>query len=351
LVHGDEGKLRQVLINLLSNAVKFTGEGGVTLRISDSHDTQHVSLFTFAVIDTGVGIAPEDQAAILEPFTQGQASATQGGTGLGLAISQKLIAIMGGQLCLESEVGKASRFWFTVPLPPAQTEVPSPKAAVGRTVLHLAAGHSVKALVVDDVAENREVLSRILSDIGVQVTTVESGQGAIESVRADRSDIVFMDIRMPVMDGVETTMHLWEEFGRETMKIVAISASTLAHQQEEYRAAGFDAFISKPFLAERVYGGLETLLGVNYEYEAESESAVEAESLDFEGIEIPQDLLRRLKEAAEFYNITEIKKCLNDVTRLGAEGERLAAHLSSLLDDYDMEGMLALLSEIAASDE
>jgi hypothetical protein len=123
---------------------------------------------------------------------------------------------------------------------------------------------------------------------------------------------------------------------------VAISASSLDHQKAEYLSFGFDAFISKPFLAERVYECLRDLLQVEYEYE-EGEAA---ESLDLTDMEIPSELLSRLKEATEFYNITGLKMCLNEVAQLGDDGERLAAHLSFLLDSYDMEAILSVLAEV-----
>lgn len=297
-------------------------------------------------MDTGVGIPPEERASILEPFTQGKAGETKGGTGLGLAISRKMIQLMGGDLQLESEVGKGSRFWFTVMLPPAKEAVPSSKAAASRTILRLAEGHQVKALVVDDVVANRQVLSKLLEAIGIEVSIAENGQQAIESVRAKPPDVVLMDVRMPVMDGKEAASRIWEEFSREQIKIVAVSASSLAHQKAEYLSFGFDAFLPKPFLAEQVYDCLANLLGVTYEYE-EGEPSTSAESVDFGAVEIPSELLSRLKESVEFYNITELKACLNQVARLGVEGQRLAAHLNSMLDNYEMDGILAVLAAIA----
>jgi CheY-like chemotaxis protein len=356
LVNGDEGKLRQILINLVSNAVKFTESGEIILRVCEdvrkpeSQNIQHPDssrLFRFHVIDTGIGISPEERTKILEPFAQGEDGEARGGTGLGLAIAQKMIELMGGELYLESELGRGSHFWFTIPLLPAIREVPSAEDAVGRAVVHLADGYHVTALVVDDVAENRDVLSKILSDIGVEVTTSGNGQEAIKSVRSNPPEIVFMDIRMPVMDGKEAALQIWEETGHETIKIVAISASSLTHQKAEYLSVGFDGFISKPFLAERIYKCLAELLQVEYEYE-EGESA---ESLDLTDTEIPSELLSRLKEASEFYDITELKVRLSELAQLGAEEQRLAEHLSSLLNTYDMDGILSVLARAAQSME
>ncbi len=175
LVHGDEGKLRQVLINLLGNAVKFTESGEVTLRVSrEAMSPQRAtlrslsSIFCFEVIDTGVGIPPEAQMKIFEPFQQSEEGAKKGGTGLGLTISKRHIELMGGELSLESEVGVGSNFFFTLPLPPAESDVLD-QASQYIGVRHLAEGYHVKALIADDTKVNRDVLSRILSDIGVEI--------------------------------------------------------------------------------------------------------------------------------------------------------------------------------------
>ena len=364
LVRGDEGKLRQVLINLLSNAVKFTESGEVTLRISgsltndqrpmtngqrSSFVVRRLSEFTFEVTDTGVGISPEDQAIILEPFQQGGEGATQGGTGLGLTIARKQIELMGGELAFESEPGIGSRFFFTVPLEPAKREVPPPSSHGERSVAHLAEGYRVKALVADDVEENREVLSKILSDIGADVIAAEDGGQAVEQVRAHHPDIVFMDIRMPVMNGLEAAERILSEFGREAVKMVAVSASALTHERERYLMAGFEAFIPKPFLAERIYECLANLLDIEYEYADVGEK--QTVSLDLSRIELPEDLVLHLKEAAELYSTTELKRCLNEVERLGEDGYRLAEYLRSLLQNYDMEAILNVLLEIQHTDQ
>jgi len=352
LVHGDEGKLRQVLINLLSNAVKFTASGEVKLRISKKAD----SSLLFEVIDTGVGIPPEDHALIFEPFQQGEAGETKGGTGLGLTIAQKQIQLMGGQLAFESppldlpqfggevEGDVGTRFFFTLPFEPAKSAIPKPEAKVSRKVTHLAKGYQVRALVADDVQENRDVLAQILSDIGVEVITAEDGLQALEIVRLHRPDIAFLDIRMPKMDGTEVAGKILEELGRDALKMVAVSASALVHEQERYFKIGFDAFIAKPFLAEQIYGCLASLLRIEYEY-ADIDSK-DAPPFELPGLKLPEDILRRLKSAAEFYSTTELKSCLNEVARLSEAGLRLAEHLRQYLQNYDMEAILNVLSKL-----
>jgi len=340
LVHGDEGKLRKVMMNLLSNAVNFTNSGEVTLRISKESNAH--SSFLFEVIDTGVGISQKDQASIFEPFQQGEEGATKGGTGIGLTIAKKQVELMGGKLDFESEPSVGSRFFFTLPLEPAKNTILEPSTDLERKVAHLVEGYQVKALVADDNRENRDVLAKFLSDIGVQVITAENGQQALEMFRLHRPDIVFMDIHMTSVDGIEAAQQIWTEFGQKT-KMVAVSASVFAHEQKKYLSAGFNDFIAKPFLAERIYDCLANLLHVEYEYiDAVLQEAV---PLDFSEIMLPEELLFRLKEATKLRNITALKQCINEVEQLSEKGHYLAEHLRLLLQNGDMKGLLDALSE------
>jgi len=371
LVHGDEGKFRQVLINLLGNAVKFTESGGVTLRIThaqldarlQSGKAGHppteagrpVGWYRFEVRDTGVGITPEMQAKIFEPFQQSEEGGRKGGTGLGLTISKRYIELMGGELSLQSEVGVGSNFFFTLPLSPLRDDTTSDvldQTSRYSKVRRLAEGYTIKALIADDTKVNRDVLSRMLTDIGAEVIEAENGQQAVEMVRASQPDIVFMDIRMPVMDGLEAARRLFDEFDRRGAspyrpKIVAISASTLRHEEEEYFQAGFDDFISKPFRFERLCECLANMFSVEYEYaEAVSDEPEEASELDLTKIVLPEDLLSRLKEAAEIYSLTQINQCLDEMVQLDEHSRLLAEQLRVLGRNQDMEAILDILSKI-----
>jgi len=302
----------------------------------------------FEVINTGVGIPPEDQASIFEPFQQSEEGATRGGTGLGLTIAKEQVELMGGELACSSELGVGSRFFFTLPFSPAKSAISPSSTDISRKVVHLAEGYRVKALVADDVQENRDVLSKLLSDIGVEVETCENGQQAVEMVRSNRPDIVFMDIRMPVMDGLEATKKIFAEFSREALKIVAISASALTHQQEKYSEIGFDAFIAKPLLAERIYDCLASLLHVEYEYT--DIGATDALSLELSKITLPEDLFLRLKEAAELQSLTKLELYIDEVAQLGENGQKLSEYLRRCLHNYDTEAILDILSDMHLND-
>ena len=340
-VHGDEAKLMQVLINLLGNAVKFTRQGEVVLGVS----RQREDLYRFEVTDTGQGIAQEEQAALFQPFQQGQAGVQQGGTGLGLAVSQRLLELMHTTLGLESIPGKGSSFFFSVELPVAVDAIREEEETEWSRVEHLASGYQVQALIADDVEENRAVLAQFLQVIGAEVFLAVNGRQALEVARQVQPDIVFMDIRMPEMDGMEAMQRLREEFPRTELKVVAVSASMLAHERQEYLEAGFDGFIGKPIRTEDVYRCLADLLRVEYDY-AKTVSTTAAPSLDLEGVCLPQELYERLKAAAEFYSITELRQGLDEVEQLGEEAGRLAAHLRELSQEFDMEKILAILDEV-----
>ena len=340
---GDETKIRQVLINLIGNAVKFTNSGNVVFKVKSLVNNQCY----FEVVDTGQGIPEENQENIFKPFRQGQEGYRKGGTGLGLAISQKQLELMGSSLELESQVGKGSRFHFTLDLPAASGEVRKRSERFGK-VVHLAKGHGVKALVVDDVKENRDVLKLLLSDIGVEVTCAENGLEALQELSKSKPDIVFMDIWMPVMDGEEAVKEIRKTYGPDQFKIVAITASVLGQLEGKYEQLGFHDYISKPYQDGQVFASLKNLLGVDFEFEgkdtAEEDSI--ADEIIFSKLSIPKDVFNRLKKAAENYNITELEKCLKLLAECDESFVGLVKHLNNHLKKYDMEAIQHILGEV-----
>ncbi len=339
-VRGDENKLRQVLINLLGNAVKFTERGHIALRVVrlENDDWQ------FEVTDTGIGIAPEVQRMIFEPFQQGPALRRQGGTGLGLTIARRQVELMGGELGLESASGEGARFYFTTMLPMVKVRAEAARAI--REVDRLVEGFRVRALVVDDIEENRAVLAIMLKAVGCEVVLAEHGRQALEAVRVSRPDIVFLDMRLPEIDGPEAARRIVEEYGASGVKIVATSASALAHERDQYLKAGCDDFVAKPFRAERIYDCLRHLLGVEFVYQAVEENEVPAETIDLRQVTLPEDLAQRLSVAAELHSATVLKACLLEVEQLGPAGARLAQHLRGFLASYDMETIQRILAQI-----
>ena len=212
-------------------------------------------------------------------------------------------------------------------------------------VKSLAPGHAVKALVADDVAENREILASMLGGIGAQVEVVENGQQALERLGVSLPDIVFLDIRMPVLDGLAAVRLIQEHAVWKEVKVVAISASVLEHERQEYLQAGFDDFIDKPFSFERICQCLAQHLGVGFEYGKE-EGEVESEAADWSEVHLPGGLYAQLLEAAELYSVTELERHFGALEALGGGPQRLAAHLRGLRNRHDLEAILQVVQQV-----
>jgi CheY-like chemotaxis protein len=341
-VRGDEAKLGQVLINLLGNAVKFTETGEVSLSVIAEDDEG----YRIAVRDTGVGIAPEEQDRLFAPFQQGAAGRSAGGTGLGLAIAYRQVELMGGRLEVESTLGSGSTFSFVVSLPEGEITAPSHSGATYADVSRLKDGQQVKALVADDFEANREILSQLLTGLGVEVILAEDGQQALERVEDSRPAIVFMDIRMPVLDGLQALKALRADERWRRLPIVAVSASVMEHQRQAFLEAGFDAFVAKPFRVERICQCLAELLGVVFERDAEDDRLGGDATADWRGLALPEDLVAQLRQAAERHRVTDLEEGLAQLEGLGEREASLAAHLRQLKQRHDLAGIASLLDEL-----
>ena len=346
-VHADDRKLRQILINLLGNSVKFTDRGQVGLTVEQSGRR-----YTFSVSDTGPGINQDAQQRIFEPFQQAEEGEAKGGTGLGLAITRRHIELMSGSLSLESTLGEGSCFRFELELPPAEGDLISKHGQTGR-LCRLAEPHRVRALVVDDVEDNREVLSGLLERAGVEVTMANSGGEALQRIAEQIPDIVFMDVRMPVMDGLAAVRLLRERWPAETVVCVAITASGLLRQRSFYLDAGFDDFIGKPFLFDKVCDCMVRHLNVEFEHEPAAEMIAGAvPCVDEPGeIDLPDDLRERLLAAARINALTEIEALIVELKGLGPGAQCLADELDNLLRRYDMDGVIALINRASGRTE
>ncbi len=240
-VLGDAGRLRQILLNLVSNAIKFTAAGEVRITVSSQGP-----LVSIAVIDTGHGMDSETCARLFQGFTQADSSIARrfGGTGLGLAISRELARLMGGDITLESQVGKGSRFTVTLPLPAA--EAPEDGSG-GVNPVGFRQDTVIRALVVDDNLTNQEVARALLEALGVFVFTVSGGAEALDTLEQETFDVVFMDIHMPGMSGDEA-LAIIRAGGRPyaQVPIIALTADAMAGERERLLGLGFDDYLSKP---------------------------------------------------------------------------------------------------------
>ncbi len=190
----------------------------------------------------------------------------------------------------------------------------------------------------------------MLSMIGCEIVLAETGRQALEAAAASRPDLVFLDLRLPELDGLETAHRLVRNYGARDLKIVATSASVLAREQDIALEAGCDDFVAKPFRCERIYQCLRDLLGVKFEHRPAEETGP-VDTIDLRSVQLPEDLALRLMMAAELHSATVLKTCLLEVELLGPAGGRLAAHLRQFLASYDMETIQKLLAQIPVSGE
>ena len=269
-VLGDPGRIRQILLNLVENAVKFTEQGGVTVTLRPAPgvaDTLH-----FSVQDTGLGISEEAQGGLFTEFTQSDASTTRryGGTGLGLAICKRLVALMAGEIGLESTEGSGSTLWFRLPLAPTE-DVPVVEQPVAAPVTVTGA----RILVVDDVRTNRLVTTAMLGKAGYEVETACDGREGVAAVQASDYDLVLMDLNMPGMDGIEAMTALRR--AGEDVPILALTASALADVGE---LPGFDGHLEKPIRLNVLLGAVARAPGAEVVAETTQEGAPSDRTLD-----------------------------------------------------------------------
>ena len=337
----DARHLRQVLLNLLGNAIKFTSAGEVRLAITRAGDR-----LQFEVVDTGPGIEPGALTEIFAAFAQTKSGAAAGGTGLGLTISDHLIARMGGSLKVESVLGKGSRFWFTLPLVrarhaplPAHPEV---TAGVPPLDARLAPGQRVTALVVDDSAANRHILAGLLESAGVRIVTASGGLEAIALARAQRPHVIFMDLKMNDLDGLEATRRLAQDPETAAIPVIAVTASALGDVRQTARAAGCVDYLSKPIRVELLFGMLQKHLGVKFVSDSGDRPGHEPQPAD---LDRRLEVAARLRSAVALGDVTEIQDLARHLLQ-GAPAEvAFGERISRLAMNFDFDG----LNELADS--
>ena len=264
---GDPVRLQQVLANLVSNAVKFTACGRIVVTAERADGGVE-----FRVADTGIGIAPDRLAEVFEKFAQIESAKDRrfGGTGLGLALSRELAELMGGALEAESALGVGSVFRLRLPVTAAEPQTAPEIAESPAAVEPL----GVRILAAEDNATNQVILRALLEPLGVRLTLVGDGGDAIDAFRVERFDLVLMDIQMPGTDGVTAAREIRKleaREGRVRTPIIALSANVMAHQVAEYRAAGMDKVVGKPFEAEALWSAVAELALMDDGAEAEAE--------------------------------------------------------------------------------
>ncbi|AEJ60492.1 multi-sensor hybrid histidine kinase [Spirochaeta thermophila DSM 6578] len=269
-VVGDPFRLQQVLMNLVGNAVKFTEEGGVRVRVGCVEEGEG-RWIEVEVRDTGIGIPEEMREKVFESFVQGDTSTTRryGGSGLGMTIARELVRLMGGDIGLESEVGKGTRVWFRIPCVEAVAGLETEGGAGEEGTRGVLEGRRI--LVVEDYMPNQKIVSLVLSEAGAEVEVAVNGREALEKVAQGRYDLVLMDVHMPVMDGLEATRRIRALVGGD-LPIVGLTADAYREDVRRCREAGMDGVLIKPIRRKEMVEEVRRLLSGRGGSEGEEEA-------------------------------------------------------------------------------
>ncbi len=400
-VETDELKLRQVLINLLNNALKFTDEGGVSVRISkevksrnqeaigekielsgkslnlkipanNDVENSQVNLYEkanftspisinystydssfllhFEVEDTGPGIAEEELDNLFEPFVQTKTGKeSQEGTGLGLPISRKFVELMGGEMSVNSCVGQGTNFKFDIQVIGVESaEIESKKST--QHVIALEPNQRLyRILIVDDKPLNRQLLIKMLNPLGFQLKEAINGQEAIDIWDSWEPHLIWMDMRMPVMDGYEATKHIKGTVKGQATAIIALTASVLEEERAVILSAGCDAFMRKPFREAEIFDAMHKHIGVRYIYEKTSQANVlktnncEQEVLTVSAFRaLPQQLVAELKQS--ILNI-DMDSIYSSIEKISLQDQLMGGAIANCMDNFEYDKVLNLIAE------
>ena len=331
VVDSDQKRLRQIMINLLGNAFKFTDSGGVTFRVS-----RRLERIYFEVQDTGIGIAKNQCERIFEPFHQvsSDKSRTAEGTGLGLAITKNLVEIMGGRMGVESTLGKGSIFWVDLGLKELEGVQSKNNDIEHDHILVGYQGRRRNILLIDDIPENRLVLSNLLSPLGFNLQEATNGKEGLEKVEKSHPDLILMDLVMPVMDGFECTRRIRRDPDLKEIKVIATSAIDFDHSKhaKDNDFPFYDDFLGKPVQTKQLFKILQSQLQIEWCYEGEDSLLKEEQSQDAD-VSSEENAAQEL-EVAELSGLTpppkeEVEALLaiakrGDIRQIGKEVAKLA---------------------------
>jgi CheY-like chemotaxis protein len=284
-IYTDEGKLRQILINLIGNAIKFTQQGYIHVRVYTDKceeiselatDVEEQNYLCFEVEDSGVGISEAEAKTLFQPFVQTDSGRrSQEGTGLGLSISYSYVKLMGGQMSVSSQLGVGSIFKFYIPLTIAtESSYISPIASPNR-IVKIEVKQPYRILIAEDMRLNRQLLNRILSPLELEVREVSNGQDAIAVWESWSPHLIWMDVRMPILNGYEATASIRKIEEKKNVsisqrvKIIALTASSINLKEGSLLCQGFDGFVTKPFTEEKICMKMSEHLDIKCIYSSE----------------------------------------------------------------------------------
>jgi PAS domain S-box-containing protein len=358
-IHTDEVKLRQVLINLLNNAIKFTLSGRVSVQVKGGLGNEHnksnpkipgcYSLH-FEVQDTGAGIAPDEINQLFEAFVQTKTGKdSQEGTGLGLAISRQFVQLMGGDITVISEVEKGTIFQFDIQVNLVEDTDIQSKSPKLRVVALEPNQPRYRLLIVDDKPLNRQLLVKLLSPLGFELREANNGQEAMDMCALWEPHLIWMDMRMPVMDGYEATKQIKTTTQGQATAIIALTASVLEEERAVILSAGCDDFMRKPFQEEDIFTAISKHLGVRYIYEYPTEASVLGSDDSSQQVltpyaiaSLPPDWVTAFKQNILSVDMEEIASSIEQIRSVNSS---LADKLEDCINNFEYDSILSVIAK------
>ncbi len=344
-ITADENKLKHVLVNLLSNAINFTQEGRIILRVTVKDRAERTRL-SIQVEDTGVGIHENELGRVFRYFEQtASGRKRKSGTGLGLAISQEYVRMMGGEVSVKSREGNGSIFSFEIDITRENVRNIDELSGQPRYVAGLAPDQTIpRILVVEDMKESRMLLVKLLESVGFHVREAVNGKQCLELFEKWHPDFIWMDIRMPVMDGLEATRCIKETGVGKSTIVAALTAHALEEEKTRILAAGCDDFVGKPFREREIFEVMARHLGVKYTYEVEQlvEKAANTvpEIKSGQLAALPENLRNRLHQAVIELDMERTQLLIDKISE---QDEAIGSVFSKLAKRLDYDSLLKLL--------
>ncbi|MEJ1932078.1 CHASE2 domain-containing protein [Nostoc sp. NIES-2111] len=364
VVEVDEKRLRQVLINLLGNAIKFTDNGGVTLKVelleneqspllvgerlalsvaegSQTTTPDSIAKIRFQIEDTGIGMSAQQLEKIFLPFEQvGSAQQRSEGTGLGLAISQRIAALMGSEIQVQSQPGEGSLFWLDlqIPIPLSHdwqnvgaSSFPSNQKIIGIQ------GNAPQILIVDDDDNHRAILIRLLQEVGCRTLEANDGEQGLEMAIAHHPDMILLDLAMPNMDGFEFIVHLQKQPQTDTIPIIVSSANVFEENRQRSIQAGATAFVPKPLHRDELLNSIHSVLKLDWIYAPSTLQSLLPQSQTVTNSELvvpSQEILQQLYHLAMMGDIQAIEGIIKELTQTNTQLTPFAAQLNKFAADF-----------------
>lgn len=330
---GDPLRLRQILINLISNAIKFTEKGEVLVSISEQKLEQEKIKLHFTIKDTGIGISPEVQSKLFANFSQADSSTVRkyGGSGLGLVISKRLVELMGGEIGIDSEIGRGSVFWFTIILQ-SHFEVLEAKDNLAVSPVKLSVTKSAHILLAEDNAVNQMITTTLLKIKGYQIDVANNGQEVLDALKKSHYDLILMDCQMPIMDGYEATKIIRTDpsVKQHDIPIIAMTAHALSGNVRKCLEVGMNGYVSKPVKTDALIETIESWLNDKVDETKETSKFVEVRTLNKEVPVFDPEPLEELKKVFEGDNVDKLLNIINKYIELTPERiEALKAAVSN----------------------